>query len=415
VEAVALLLILRIRRRRREEAAFARKAAHTRKALLARKAGSSDTMAERKSKRQRFSLGGPAVDISFEDYLTGSKNHVSSDEEEVFDQENQDPEDISVIAKDDEKEELEHDPDMDSPGLEARENGYTMLDGPMKYLEGGVLAEDSEQDDYDEEPEAGPEPEPEPIRSAPAPITGLTKNQERIINKIHIHQNNTKNGTAKDTYYLLHTRLILPEAPVALTRLLRVPAILLFEQLSEAFYNAFDWGGYYSMYTLTLRAPNSVEDELPTEGKQIANIRNFDPKDSSALHSLPRITKPTDLDSRKIRLMDIWHQTQNSEIRSLKVFFTYNCDGIEGDPQHAVITFMGVADKALRAADLGINVDEEQPIWCIGGSGVCEPEYMSEDRRIKWEEETNRHEWDIEFHNDELSTVKVREASYYYI
>jgi hypothetical protein len=313
-------------------------------------------MAERKPKRQRFSLGGPAVDTSFEDYLTGSAKHLSSDEEEEIDQENQDPEDEPEI--------------------------YSVEDDAKSKLE--------------------------PIGSAPAPTT---KDQKHLIDRIHIHQNNTNNSTAKDIYYLLQARLILPEAPVAVTRLLRVPAILLFEQLSEAFYNAFDWGGHYSKYTLAPRTPSSVEDELPAEGKQIANIRNFDPLNSSMRK--PRIVKPTDLDSRKIRLMDIWHQTQHSEVRGLRMFFTYNCEGVEGDPQHAVVTFMGVADQSLQAVDLGISVVEGQQIWCIGGSGACKPEYMSEEKAVEWDE-TNKHEWDIEFANEELYTVKVREASYYY-
>jgi hypothetical protein len=111
--------------------------------------------------------------------------------------------------------------------------------------------------------------------------------------------------------------------------------------------------------------------------------------------------------------MDIWHQTQHSEVRGLKVFFTYNCEGEEGDPQDAVITFMGVADQGLQAADLGIDIVKGQQIWCIGGSGACKPEYMSEIKLAEWKE-SNKHEWDIEFANEELSTVKVREASYYY-
>jgi hypothetical protein len=319
-------------------------------------------MAERKPKRQRFSLGGPAVDTSFEDYLTGSTKHVSSDEEEEFDQENQDPEDAPEIYP----------------------------------------VEDEKEDVYDVGSEI------EPIRSASAPTT---KDQKHLSDRIHIHQNNTNNSTAKDIYYLLQARLILPEAPVAVTRLLRVPAVLLFDQLTEAFYNAFDWGGYYSKYTLASRSPSSVEDELPAEGKQIASIRNFDPLNNSLRK--PRIVKSTDLDSRKIRLMDIWHQTQHSEVRGLKVFFTYNCEGEEGDPQDAVITFMGVADQGLQAADLGIDIVKGQQIWCIGGSGACKPEYMSEIKLAEWKE-SNKHEWDIEFANEELSTVKVREASYYY-
>jgi hypothetical protein len=152
-------------------------------------------MAERKTKRQRFSLGGPAVDTSFEDYLTGSNKHVSSDEEEEFDQENLDP-----------------------------------------------------RDNFEEEEEEyyGDESEPEPIRQ---------ESKRYLINKIHIHQNNTESKTAKDVYYLLQGRLILPNAPLAITRLLRVPAILLFEQLSEALYAAFDWGGDYSKHTLEQATP----------------------------------------------------------------------------------------------------------------------------------------------------------------
>lgn len=342
----------------REEAA--------REAALVRKAARlSLPMAKRKTKRQRFSLGGPAVDTSFEEYLTGSNKHVSSDEEEEFDQENQDPEDEpGIYSVEDEK---EHGNDVKS--------------------------------------------EIESIRSAPAPNTGLTKDQRHLIDKIHIHQNNTNNSTAKDIYYLLQARLILPEAPVAVTRLLCVPAILLFEQLTEAFFNAFDWGGFYSKYTLAWRTPNSVDDELPAEGKQIANIRNFDPLNASMRK--PRIIRPSDLDSRKIRLMDIWHQSQHSGVRGLKMFFTYNCEGDEGEcPLDAVVTFMGVADQGLQAADLGIDVVKGQQIWCIGGSGACKPEYMSENEAAEWDE-TNKHEWNVEFANVELETVKVREASYY--
>jgi hypothetical protein len=428
MQAIALLLIIRLRRRRREreeqallsersrltrETLLSTKALLSRKARLSRRA-SDATMAERKSKRQRFSLGGPAVDASFEDYLTGEGKRVSSDEEE-FDQENVDPE---VVAEDEYDEEVEDDPDMDSPGLEARENGYTMLDGPAEDFFGYEGPESEGEDDYEDEPESRPEPEPEPepVRPAPAPTTGLTKDKQQLINKIHIHQNNMRNSTAKDTYYLLHASLILPEGLVAVTRLLRVPAILLFQQLSEALYATFDWGGYYSKYTLQQhpQAPsfNTISKNLGDKRKEIATIRNLDPK----LRREPPLAadSSTVLDTRKVRLMDLWNQTQIPEVKALKLYFTYNCDGVEGNSAYAAITYMGIADQDLQATDLNIDVDEEQQIWCVGGSGACIPEYLPEDQVGKWEEETNKYEWDMEFHNAELSHVKVREASFYY-
>lgn len=373
-------------------------------------------MAERKSKRQRFSLGGPAGDTSFEDYLTGTNKHVSSDDGEI-DQENLDP---KVIAEDSNDEEVEDDPDMDSPGLETRENGYTMLDGPAEAFFGYDGVEDEGEDDYEDEPESGPEPEPEPesVRPAPVSTSDLTKDKQRLIDKIHIHQNNTRNSTAKDIYYLLHARLILPEGLGAVTRLLRVPAILLFQQLSDALYATFDWGGYYSKYTLEQQHPQApptyetMSKNLGDKRKQIATIRNLDPK----LRREPPLAADfsTALDSRKVRLMDIWNQTQIPEVRALKLFFTYNCDGVEGNSAYAAITYMGIADQSLQATDLGIDVDEEQQVWCIGGSGACIPEYLPEDQVDKWEEETNKYEWDIDFHNAEMSGLKVREASFYY-
>ncbi|KAI4756799.1 hypothetical protein E4T52_11231 [Aureobasidium sp. EXF-3400] len=305
-------------------------------------------MAERKSKRQRFSLGGPAVDTSFEDYLTGSNKHVSSDEEEDFDQENLDPNDR-----------LEED-------LE-------------KYF--------------------GDESDPEPIRQ---------ESKRYLINKIHIHQNNTESKTAKDVYYLLHGRLILPNTPVAITRLLRVPAILLFHQLSEALYAAFDWGGDYSKYTLEQNPQNGSGNEFPDADREIAHIRDLDPSSRRRPFKNPCTDFSTALDSRKVRLMDIWNQTQIPEVKALKMFFTYDCDG--ENPWYAAITFMGLADKSLQAADLGIDVDEGQQIWCVGGSGAVIGEYKPAE---EIDEGTHRHEWDIDFHNGELAEVKVRDVSYY--
>jgi len=281
--------------------------------------------------------------------LTGSTKRVSSsDEEEEVDQENLDPEDVSE-------------------------------------------EESSEDDDYED---------------------NLARVQEstHLVTKVVWHQQTFKNSANKDIYYLLQARLILPDEPVAVTRMLRVPAILLFEQLSDALFAAFDWGGGRTWkYTLEKRTqPSSVtavpSTEFPDKQRTLAQLKSLE---------LSTTIRPTfefaTMDTKHVRLMEIWHRTQVPEIRALKMFFTYECDG----PQiwYTSISFMGVADSNIQAVDLGINVDEEQQIWCIGGSGACISEWKLDDKTD--EGKTSRHEWDIDFHNAELAGLEVRDESWY--
>ncbi|KAI4848725.1 hypothetical protein E4T44_03772 [Aureobasidium sp. EXF-8845] len=329
-------------------------------------------MAERKPKRQRFSLGGPAVDTSFEDYLTGSTKHISSDEEEEeeFDQENQDPED-------DEPEEYPSDQDEDEP--EPIRPAPTTSAAP-----------------------------PPPIRPAPPPpIT----NPKDLVNKIHSHQWHTKSSTAKDIYYLLHVRCIEPDFPVVVTRLLRIPAILLFEQLSEAIIAAFDWsGGHLWKFSLETPPTSSVllsKNKFPIQDREVCNIRD---SGVNGMHSLGTVNHSKDLDSKKVRVMEVWGHAQIPEVRRLRMFYTYDC---YGDPWYLSVTFMGVAEQGLQAADLGLQVNDRQPVLCVSGSGVMYPEDMPEDELEKWEQETNKHEWSIEEVNEQLAEIVIRDVSSY--
>ncbi|KAI4731638.1 hypothetical protein E4T49_00651 [Aureobasidium sp. EXF-10728] len=329
-------------------------------------------MAERKPKRQRFSLGGPAVDTSFEDYLTGATTHVSSDEEEKeLDQENQDPE--------------------------------------------GDLDEDEE--DYDEDE---PEREPAPMRPAPAPTTTAPPitNPKDLVNQIHIHQGNTlRSSIAKNVFYLVHIRLLIPDLPVAVTRTLRVPAILLFEQFSDAIITAMDWtGNHLWKFTLEQRPKSPITaakllNPFPDERREICNVRDSGlTRDGPGLHNLGPMNPSKDLDSKKVRLMDVWNTTQVAEVRALRMFYTYDC---YGDPWYTSVTFMGVVEQGLQAAELGVRVKSGQAVWCVGGSGASMPEDMPEEEMEEWEEQTNKHEWDIDHVNELLADVKFREVSSY--
>ena len=350
MKAAIILLILRIRRRRCEEAA--------RDFLLSEQASQLNAMADRKPKRQRLSLGGPAVDTSFEDFLTGTTKRISSsDEEEEIDQGNL------------------------APGEQSEE----------------------EYDEEDESYKNQPQPEPESIKSALA----VLKDSDHLVNSIIRHQSNTKTSTAKGVYYLLQARLILPEAPVAVTRLLRVPAILLFEQFSEAISAAFDLTDGNWQFTLELRPTTgtvaATSSKYPDNLREIADITSMDfrcPDENGAW-------RPSCLHPQEMRLMDIWGHTQIPKVRDLEVSYSYEA---RSRFNYAYITFMGVADRGLKAADLGVHVGKEQQIWCIGGSGACVPLDLDEEEFTAWKRKTNRHAWDIVFHNVELSTIQVREV-----
>lgn len=319
-------------------------------------------MAERKPKRQRISLGGPAVDTSFEDYLTGKTTQVSSQEdEEDFDQENQDPED----------------------NLE------------------------DEEEEYDED-----ELEPHPAPSRPAPASTITAqpitNPRDLVLRIHAHQNNTPSNSAKDIFYLVQIWAIFGEVPVETTRLLRVPATLLFEQFSEAICAALDWHEIHLWKFSLEQRPKSYSAlnnkyKYPDERREIANIRDCGP---GGMHNLGAdLAGSKDLDSRKVRLMDIWNVSQATEVRRLRMFFTYDC---YGDPSSAAVTFMGIAEEGLQAADLGIKVKRGQAIWCAGGSGASVPVDVPEDEFDEWEVEADKHEWEIGDVNVNLAEIKVR-------
>jgi hypothetical protein len=94
----------------------------------------------------------------------------------------------------------------------------------------------------------------------------------------------------------------------------------------------------------------------------------------------------------------------------LRMFYTYDC---YGDPWYLSVTFMGVAEQGLQAADLGLEVNNRQHVLCVGGSGVMYPEDMPEDELVEWEAETNKHEWSIEEVNERLAEVVVRDVSSY--
>ncbi|KAG9653928.1 hypothetical protein KCU64_g7553, partial [Aureobasidium melanogenum] len=266
-------------------------------------------MAERNPKRQRISLGGPAADATFEDYLTGKTTEKSSEDEEEFDQENQDP--------------------------------------------GNELEEDEEYDE--DEPEAQPAPSraASTTSTTAAPIT----NPRDLVLRIHAHQNNTPSNSAKDIFYLVQVWSLFGKVPVEVTH----------------------------------------------ERREIANIRDCGP---GGMHNLgPDVGSSKDLDSKKVRLMDIWNATQAPEVRNLRMFFTYDC---YGDPSWAQVTFMGVAAEGLQAADLGVKVKRNQAIWCAGGSGASVPVDVPEEELDEWIAETNKHEWKIDDVNKHLAEIKVK-------
>ncbi|KAK6005676.1 hypothetical protein QM012_007318 [Aureobasidium pullulans] len=314
-------------------------------------------MAERKPKRQRISLGGPAVDTSFEDYLTGKTTEVSSEEEEEFDQENQDPAD--------------------------------------------KFGEDEDEDEL--------EAQPAPSRSATsstsrAPIT----NPSDLILRINAHQNNTPHTSAKNISYLVQVWAVFGEVPVETTRLLHVPATLLFEQFSQAICASLDWHEIH-LWKFSLEQRSKTYSALnnkykyPDERRQIANIKDCG---VGGMHNPGAdLASPQDLDSKKVRLMDIWNDTQAPEVRRLRMFFTYDC---YGDPTSAAVNFMGVAAEGLQAADLGIKVQKGQAVWCAGGSGASVPVDVPEDEFDKWEAGANKHEWEIGDVNKYLAEIKIK-------
>lgn len=317
-------------------------------------------MAERKPKRQRISLGGPAVDTSFEDYLTGKTAEVSSEDEEEFDQENQDPAD--------------------------------------HY--------EDEEEQYDEDEL---EPHPAPSRQASSSTsTAAITNPRDLILRIHAHQNNTPSNSAKNIFYLVQIRAVFGENPVETTRLLRVPATLLFEQFSEAICAALDWHEIH-LWKFTLeQRPQSYSAlnnkyKYPDDRREIANIRDCGP---GGMHNFgDDLASPQDLDSKKVRLMDIWNTTQAPEVRKLRMFFIYDC---VMDPSSVIVTFMGVAEEGLQASDLGIKIKKGQAIWCAGGSGASVPVGVPEDEFDEWEAEANKHEWEIDDVNKYLAGIKVK-------
>ncbi|THW98415.1 hypothetical protein D6D17_06740, partial [Aureobasidium pullulans] len=219
---------------------------------------------ERKPKRQRFSLGGPSGDTSFEDYLTGTHKTISSDEEEEFDQENQDPEEEFDEDEEDEEEEEENDYDIENqhaPALNTTTN------------------------------------------------TTTTNNTQDTINKIHISQNLTTNSSAKNINFLIQIHLVLPSAKVPVTRLLHLPSTLLFEQFSSAIQLAFDWEGDH-LWKFDLQTPPQITTTttttIPKDIFPHPRYKVTDIKDMMGLHNLGTNDFRKDLDSKKIRLMDIW-------------------------------------------------------------------------------------------------------------
>lgn len=326
---------------------------------------------ERKPKRQRFSLGGPSGDTSFEDYLTGTHKTISSDEEEEFDQENQDPEE-------------EFDEDEEDEEFDEEE-------------------EEEEENDYDLENQHAP-------ALNTTTNTTTTNNTQDTINKIHISQNLTTNSSAKNINFLIQIHLVLPSAKVPVTRLLHLPSTLLFEQFSSAIQLVFDWEGDH-LWKFDLQTPPQITTTtttttIPKDIFPHPRYKVTDIKDMMGLHNLGTNDFRKDLDSKKIRLMDIWGKHQVPRVRKLDMFYTYDC---YGDAWYHRIKFLGVAEEGLKPVDLGVEVeDRQQRIWCFGGSGAARPEDMGdEEEQERWEEENDTFEWDIGWVNAGLSEVDV--------
>ncbi|KAI5196360.1 hypothetical protein E4T39_07823 [Aureobasidium subglaciale] len=314
---------------------------------------------ERKPKRQRFSLGGPSGDTSFEDYLTGNSRQVSSDEEEEdFDQENQDPQ--------------------------------------------AVQDEEDEDEDFPDENQPPPRPANRPTTTGTSSTTSTTNHP---VHKIHSSVNTVSSALAKNSYYHILIRLLLPEASIPRTRLLHLPATLLFEQLSQAISISLDWSGTLPWnFTLQKPPPKPLPvNAMPDSRQEIANIRHVE---EEGVHNLSGARDHgKDLDSKKIRLMDVWGRQQGDEVKKSRVFFTYDPHG--DNPWFHRITFLGFAEEGLMASDLGIELaNKGQQVWCFGGTGAAMPEDV--DFAGEWIKENNKYEWDVDLVNEELGFIEIK-------
>ncbi|KAI5207187.1 hypothetical protein AUEXF2481DRAFT_8824 [Aureobasidium subglaciale EXF-2481] len=315
---------------------------------------------ERNPKRQRFSLGGPSGDTSFEDYLTGNSRHVSSSSEEDFDQENQDPQ---LNQEEDENEE----------------------------------EKEGEEEDFSNE-NLPPRPTHRPSTTSGTATSSSSNPVHNINNSIKT----TSSTLAKNTSYHILIRLLMPNTSVPITRLLHLPATLLFEQLNQALAMALDWSGTH-LWKFTLQTPPSKPLNIhatPDPRREIANIR-----DLHASHNLGHVDKRKDLDSKKVRLLDVWGAHQRDAVRKLPMFYTYDP---YGDPWFHRVTFLGVAEEGLMASDMGVELFKKgQQVWCFGGSGAPVPKDV--DLEDEFREEGDRLEWDVEMVNEELRFIEVEQ------
>jgi hypothetical protein len=197
-----------------------------------------------------------------------------------------------------------------------------------------------------------------------------------------------------DTGYLIRVGLLphpmVEAGPGAVTRVLRVPTRMTFQQLAESINTAFDWEGYHAYeFKLCkpcrkrLRCMCELCEPIVAKFNQLVNGVACVDEWAEQFY--------TNFDADKLALSDVWG---HEACRGMNVWYRYD---FGANWQH-LIHFLGEADGNLGPA---MALPRSQEIWCLSGEGHPWPEDMREDWN-EWKDHTNLYEWDREAVNTEL-------------
>lgn len=305
----------------------------------------------------------------------------------------------------DDEEEEEDDDDFDDGGRWVHEDEYMWdCDDEEDYDEDG---DENEEGDYDED-------YPDDLRGHGGHGQDLEDSLRGI--RLGTPPTNDREGTAirikesqqgahacqqNDTGYLLQVGLLphpmIEAGPGAVTRVLRVPTRMNFQQLAETINTAFDWQGFHA-YEFKLCKPCRKRLRCMCE-----LCEPIVAKFNQLVNGVARVDEwaeqfYTNFDADKVALSDVWGQ---DTCRGMNMWYRYD---FGANWQH-LIHFLGEADGRLGPA---MALPRSQEIWCLSGEGHPWPEDMQEDM-IQWarRQDTNLFEWDREAINKELRKLKI--------
>jgi len=225
--------------------------------------------------------------------------------------------------------------------------------------------------------------------------TPPTNDREGTAILIRESQQGPHTSRENDTGYLLQIGLPVQAGPAAVTRIIRVPTRMTFEQLSKSITIIFDWPRRQG-YGFRLCKPCRKRircmcdrcEPIVARFNHVFNGRTFVDDWEKQFF--------TNFDADKVTLSDVWgHEV----CRGMSMWYEYDY----GENWQHSIHLVGEENADLGPA-MGIPRDQE--VWCLSGEGHPWPEGLHEDC-VYWKTYTNLYTCNREAINKELRKLNI--------